>query len=111
MGASSLHYTVSDSEEGLMTRYLALAFLVAVTSISTFTPADARGGCGLGGHRGVLGACHDNAAPVVVAPRAAIVAPRGAAVVTPDGAVVVAPRGKVCPIGWHLGPLGHCRRN
>ena len=28
MGASSLHYTVSDSEEGLMTRYLALASLL-----------------------------------------------------------------------------------
>jgi len=86
-----------------MTRYLALAFLVAVASISTFTPADAREGCGLGRHRGMLGACHDNAAPVVVAPRAAVVAP--------DGAVVVAPRGKVCPIGWHLGPAGRCRRN
>jgi len=86
-----------------MARYLALAFLVAIASISTLTPADAREGCGLGRHRGPLGACHDNAAPVVVAPRAAVVAP--------GGAVVIAPVGRVCPLGWHLGPYGHCRRN
>jgi len=94
-----------------MIRYLALTFLVSGASISTLTPAGAREGCGLGRHRGVLGACHDNAAPVVIAPRAAVVAPGAAAVVTPGGAVVVAPRGKVCPIGWHRGPYGHCRRN
>jgi hypothetical protein len=86
-----------------MTKYIALVFLVAVTSISTLTPVDAREGCGLGRHRGVFGACHDNAAPVVVAPRAAVV--------TPNGAVVVAPAGRACPLGWHLGPYGHCRRN
>ncbi len=86
-----------------MTKYLALAFLVAIASISTLTPADARGGCGLGRHHGLLGVCVDNAAPVVVAPRAAVIAP--------GGAVVVAPRGRVCPFGWHLGPYGHCRRN
>jgi hypothetical protein len=40
---------------------------------------------------------------VVVAPRAADVAP--------GGAVVVAPAGRACPLGWHLGPYGHCRRN
>jgi len=86
-----------------VTKYFALVFLVAVTSIATFAPADAREGCGLGRHRGLLGVCHDNVAPVVVAPRAAVV--------TPGGAVVVAPRGRVCPFGWHLGPYGHCRRN
>ena len=79
-----------------MTKYIALAFLVAIASISTLTPADARGGCGPGRHRGLLGVCVDNAGPVVVAP---------------GGAVVVAPRGRVCPFGWHLGPYGHCRRN
>jgi len=94
-----------------MTKYFALAVLVAAASIVTLASADAREGCGLGRHRGVLGACHDNAAPVVVAPRAAVVAPGGAAVVAAGGTVVVAPRGKVCPIGWHLGPYGHCRRN
>jgi hypothetical protein len=99
-----VYYYVSDSEEGLMTKYFKLALLVTVASIPIFTPVDAREGCGLGRHRGVLGACHDNAAPIVVAPLAA-------AVVAPDGAVVVAPRGRVCPHGWHLRPGGRCRRN
>lgn len=81
-----------------MTKFFVVAFVVAVASIATLAPADARGGCGVGRHHGPLGACVDN-----VAGPAVVVAPRGA--------VVVAPTGKVCPIGWHLGPEGHCRRN
>lgn len=80
-----------------MVKLFAVAFVVAVVSVAGFTPAAARGGCGLGRHHGPLGFCVDNVAgPVVVAPR---------------GAVVVAPVGRACPFGWHLGPYGHCRRN
>jgi hypothetical protein len=94
-----------------MMKYLAITFVVAVASLAALTPADARGGCGIGRHHGLLGVCVDNATtPVVVAPRAAVVAP-GDAVVTTGGTVVVAPVRRLCPLGWHLGPLGHCRRN
>ena len=80
-----------------MVKLFTVAFVVAVVSIAGFSPAEARGGCGLGRHHGPLGFCVDNVAgPVVVAPR---------------GAVVVAPAGRACPFGWHLGPYGHCRRN
>ena len=82
-----------------MTKYCAIAFVAALVSVAMFSPAEARGGCGIGRHRGPLGICvNDVAGPAVV------VAPRGAA-------VVVRPAGKVCPVGWHLGPYGHCRRN
>ena len=80
-----------------MVKLFAIVFAVALISLAGFTPAQARGGCGLGRHHGPLGIRVDKAAaPVVVAPRAAVVA---------------APAGRVCPIGWHLGPAGHCRRN
>jgi hypothetical protein len=80
-----------------MGKLFAVAFVVAIVSVAGFSPAEARGGCGLGRHHGPLGFCVDNVAgPVVVAPR---------------GAVVVAPAGRACPFGWHLGPYGHCRRN
>ena len=78
--------------------FIALIFILSVASIVASAPAVARGGCGVGRHQGPLGVCVDN----VVGP---------AVVVAPRGAIVVAPRGKVCPIGWHLGPEGHCRRN
>lgn len=87
-----------------MTRFFAIAFVVSVTTIAALTPAEARGGCGLGRHHGALGICVDNAAAPVV------VAPRGAVVIAPGHTVVVAP-GRACPLGWHLGPYGHCRRN
>jgi hypothetical protein len=80
-----------------MGKLFAVAFVVAIVSVAGFSPAEARGGCGLGRHHGPLGFCVDNVAgPVVVAPR---------------GAVVVAPAGRACPFGWHLGPYGRCRRN
>lgn len=80
-----------------MVKIFFIAFAVAVISLTGFTPVEARGGCGAGRHHGPLGVCVDNAAaPVVVAPRAAVVA---------------TPAGRACPLGWHLGPAGHCRRN
>ena len=88
-----------------MVKLYAFALVVAVVGIAGFSPAEARGGCGLGRHHGLLGICVDNVAGPVV------VAPRGAVVVAPGAAVVVAPAGRACPLGWHLGPYGHCRRN
>lgn len=81
-----------------MTKYCAIAFVAALVSVAMFSSAEAHGGCGIGRHRGPLGICvNDVAGPAVV--------------VAPRGAVVVRPAGKVCPVGWHLGPYGHCRRN
>jgi hypothetical protein len=79
-----------------MMKYLAIACF-AVAALAASMPAEARGGCGIGWHRGPLGHCVRNGEAVVIAPHV--------------GVVVVAPRGRVCPVGWHLGPLGHCRRN
>ena len=62
------------------------------------------GGCGIGWHRGPLGACRPNARAVVVAPAApVVVAPGAAVVVSPQRPAVVAP---ACPRGFHLGPGG-----
>jgi len=79
-----------------MTRYLAIVFVVAA-ALASVTPAEARGGCGIGWHRGPHGGCVRNGEAVVIAPHV--------------GVVVVAPKARVCLIGWHLGPFGHCRRN
>jgi len=67
-----------------MMKYLAVLFVAAAGFAVLSSPAEARGGCGIGRHPGALGICVDN-----------------------EGV----PPGKVCPIGWHLGPYGHCRRN
>jgi hypothetical protein len=80
-----------------MSKLFAVALVAAVVTIVGLTPAEARGGCGFGRHHGPLGVCVDNSA--------------GRVVVAPRGAVVVAPSGRVCPLGWHRGPFGHCRRN
>lgn len=79
-----------------MVKFLAFSFVFAAASLAAIPQAQARGGCGIGWHRGPLGGCVRNGDEVVVTPR---------------GAVVVAPAGRVCPVGWHLGPYGHCRRD
>jgi hypothetical protein len=85
-----------------MTRFLVVAFTVAVT-LAAASAAEARGGCGLGWHRGPYGGCRANGeGPVVVGPRAVVVLPQGRLVVGP---------GRACPWGYHLGPYGHCRAN
>jgi hypothetical protein len=84
-----------------MTKIFAAALLLAALAISS--TAEARGGCGIGWHRGFLGGCYRNeAVPVTVAP--VVVAP--ATTVAPATAVVVAPVAPVCPAGYHLGPYG-----
>ena len=68
------------------------------------------GGCGIGWHRGPLGACRPNGRAVVVAPAApVVVAPAAPVVVAPPRPAVVAPP---CPRGFHLGPGGRaCQPN
>jgi hypothetical protein len=97
-GAGRTLFAYIVPEGVLMSKLFAIAVIVVAASLAATTTADARGGCGLGRHHGPLGICVDN-----VAGPAVVVAPRGA--------VVVAPTGRVCPLGWHLGPYGHCRRN
>src|SRR5258706_2648985 len=88
---------VSNCEWGAsMTKYLAMAFVVAA-ALSTVTPVEARGGCGIGWHRGPHGGFARNGAAIMFNPHA--------------GDLVIAPRARVCRIGWHLGPFGPCRRN
>lgn len=41
---------------------------VAAASTLAITPAEARGGCGIGFHRGPYGVCHPNRGTVVVRP-------------------------------------------
>jgi len=75
-----------------MSKLLAMIFVLGF-AVSAASPAEARGGCGIGWHRGPMGGCLRNAGTVVVAPRAVVVG------------------GRACPVGWHLGRFGHCRRN
>jgi len=50
-------------------RKLLLATLTASAALISITPAEARDGCGPGGHRGPAGYCRPNrGGPVVVAP-------------------------------------------
>jgi hypothetical protein len=57
-----------------MTRKLLLAALAIGAAVTAISPADARGGCGLGYHRGPYGGCRPNLGhgPVVVGPAPAI---------------------------------------
>jgi hypothetical protein len=47
-----------------------LAALVAGAALMATSPADAREGCGPGGHRGPYGHCRPNRGPVVAGPGA-----------------------------------------
>jgi hypothetical protein len=67
-----------------MVKFLSIGLVILAASLAASAPADARGGCGIGRHHGALGICVDN-----------------------EGV----PPGRACPLGWHLGPAGHCRRN
>jgi len=79
-----------------MNKFLVVAFALAV-SLATASAADARGGCGIGWHRGPYGGCRRNEGPVIVGP---VVGP-----------VVAAPM-RACPWGYHLGPYGRaCHPN
>jgi hypothetical protein len=80
-----------------MTKVLVVACALVLSFAATST-AQARGGCGLGFHRGPYGGCRANEGPAVV------VAPV-------PGRVVIVPGGRACPVGFHLGPYGHCRAN
>lgn len=64
-----------------MKHAIAILFTIAV-AVGTTSPAEARGGCGIGFHRGPLGACRANGAEAVVAaPNAeVVVGDRGPAV-------------------------------
>jgi hypothetical protein len=52
---------------------LLLLALAASTTFGAVTAAEARDGCGPGGHRGYYGHCRGNGGPVVVAPGGLIV--------------------------------------
>ena len=80
-----------------MTKLFAMIFVLGF-ALSAASPAEARGGCGIGWHPGPMGGCVRNGGVVVVAPRAVV------------GTTVVV-GGRACPVGWHLGRFGHCRRN
>src|ERR1700719_2319027 len=68
-----------------MTKIFAAVLLAALAISSS---AEARGGCGIGWHRGFMGGCYRNeAVPVTTAP--VVVAP--ATTVAPAGTVVVVP--------------------
>ena len=83
-----------------MKKVLAIS-LVAAFALAAGSTAEARGGCGLGWHRGPGGGCVRNGTTIVVEPKV---------VVKP--AIVVAPAERPCPVGWHLGPHGRrCFRN
>ena len=85
-----------------MPKLLLVAFTVTISLLAAST-AEARGGCGLGYHRGPYGGCrvNDGGGPaIVVAPGV------GRVVVVPGGG-----GGRACPVGFHLGPYGHCRAN
>lgn len=58
-----------------MKKILLLA-LAAGTAFAGVTAADAREGCGPGGHRGPYGHCRANRGPVVVTPGGALVVGR-----------------------------------
>ena len=78
--------------------------LIVIAALAIASPAEARGGCGIGWHRGFGGGCYRNDGSVVVVRRPVVVAPAAG--------VVVVPPGRACPIGYHLGPYGHhCFRN
>ena len=56
-----------------MRKILAVAFIVAVV-VSASSSADARGGCGIGVHRGPHGGCRENGTnELVVAPHTEVV--------------------------------------
>jgi hypothetical protein len=81
-----------------MTKAWILAFTLAA-SLAAASVADAAGGCGVYRHRGPYGGCQPNGGVVVAGP--VVVGP-----------VVVRPVvGRACPLGYHLGPYGHCRLN
>ncbi|MBA2936519.1 hypothetical protein HZF05_20755 [Sphingomonas sp. CGMCC 1.13654] len=54
---------------------LLIFVLAAGAAVTTISPADARGGCGVGFHRGPYGGCRPNLGPgpVVVGPRAPVI--------------------------------------
>jgi len=74
------------------------AIVVALLAgVAAVTPADARGGCGYGWHRGGYGGCRHNWGP---GPRFAGPVPR------------LRPLYRACPRGFHLGRYGErCWRN
>lgn len=75
-----------------------LMVVVALTSsLVAVSVADARGGCGVGLHRGPAGGCRLNGEHVVVVTHPVVVA----------HPVVVTETPRPCPRGFHLGPRGH----
>jgi hypothetical protein len=60
-------------QEKTMKKHILLAAIAVGATLVSVSPAEARQGCGVGGHRGPYGHCRPNRGPVVVAPGAPVI--------------------------------------
>ena len=95
-----------------------IAFVAVLVASLAATSAAAKEGCGAGFHfNDKKGMCVPNKQGQAVETTGGVAVTGGAVVSTPGVAVGVgvatAPGvvGKACPVGYHLGPNGHCKPN
>jgi len=107
---------ISFLQEEKMIKHMVLS-AVLVASLAA-TSAAAKEGCGAGFHfNDKKGMCVPNKQGQAVDTTGGVAVTGGAAVAAPGVAVGVgvaaAPGvvGKACPVGYHLGPNGHCKPN